>query len=74
MTVWTGTPNEPNSATAPVLEAVGDQLSLGQVIEPRQLPAAVPAGVERGEALIASLQLNRDGENSDLHHDTRMFY
>ena len=43
--------------TVPVLEAVGDQLSFGQVIEPSQLPAAVSAGVERREALVASLQL-----------------
>lgn len=50
----------------PVLEAVGDQLSFGQVIEPSQLPAAVSAGVKCREALIASLQLhrNRDREES----------
>lgn len=40
---------------SPVLEAVGDQLSFGQVIEPGQLPAAVSAGVKRCEALVASL-------------------
>lgn len=44
----------------PVLEAVGDQLSFGQVIEPSQLPAAVPAGVKRREALVASLELRRE--------------
>lgn len=41
----------------PVLEAVGDQLPFGQVIQPRQLPATVSAGVKRCEALITSLQL-----------------
>lgn len=41
----------------PVLEAVCDQLPFGQVIEPRQLPAAVSAGIERREALVTSLQL-----------------
>lgn len=46
----------------PVLEAVGDQLSFGKVVEPRQFPAAVSAGVKRREALITSLQLHRDGD------------
>lgn len=54
----------PLKTPVPVLEAVGDQLSFGQVIQPGQLPAAVSAGVERREALIASLQLqiNREKE------------
>lgn len=46
------------ASCAPVLEAVGHQLSFGQVVEPSQLPAAVSAGVERREALIAPLQLH----------------
>lgn len=49
-----------DSLDSPVLEAVGDQLSFGQVIEPGQLPAAVSAGVKRREALVASLQLHTD--------------
>lgn len=48
--------------TAPVLEAVGDQLPFGQVIQPSQLPAAVSARVKRREALVASLQLHRERE------------
>lgn len=48
----------------PVLEAVSDQLSFGQLIEPSQLPAAVPAGVKRREALVASLQLRRETHNT----------
>lgn len=46
----------------PVLEAVGHQLSFGQVVEPGELPAAVSAGVERREALVAPLQLHRERE------------
>lgn len=46
------------ASCVPVLEAVGHQLSFGQVVEPSQLPAAVSAGVERREALIAPLQLH----------------
>lgn len=53
-------PREASSASrsVPILEAVGHQLSFGQVVEPSQLPAAVSAGVERREALIAPLQLH----------------
>ena len=40
-----------------VLEAVGDQLALGEVVQPGQLAPAVAAGVEGGEALVAPLQL-----------------
>lgn len=47
----------PRGTVLPVLEAVGDQLPFGQVIQPCQLPAAVSAGVKRCEALITSLQL-----------------
>lgn len=49
----------------PVLEAVGDQLSFGQVIQPGELPAAVSAGVERCEALVAALQLQEQEEISE---------
>ena len=46
-----------------VLEAVGDQLALGEVVQPGQLAPAVAAGVEGGEALVAPLQLpGRPGE------------
>lgn len=57
----------------PVLEAVGDQLSFGQVVEPRQLPAAVPAGVERREALVAPLQLHR-GERKSAPGGRERYY
>lgn len=46
----------------PVLEAVGDQLSFGQVVQPGELPAAVSAGVEGSEALVAPLQLQPEPE------------
>lgn len=48
--------------SVPVLEAVGHQLSFGEVVEPGELPAAVSAGVERREALVAPLQLHRERE------------
>lgn len=54
-----------HSDCTPVLEAVGDQLSFGQVIEPSQLPAAVSAGVERREALVAPLQLHTHREREE---------
>lgn len=50
-------------AAVPVLEAVGDQLSFGEVIEPGQLPAAVSAAVKRREALVTSHQLDQENKN-----------
>lgn len=41
-----------------VFEAVCHQLSFGQLIQPRQLPAAVTARVKSREALVAALQLD----------------
>ena len=46
-----------------VLEAVGDQLSFGQVVEPGELAAAVSAGVEGCEPLVAPLQLREDSRS-----------
>lgn len=46
-----------------VLEAVGDQLSFGQVVEPGEFAAAVSAGVEGCEPLVAPLQLFVFGES-----------
>lgn len=64
-------PVHSQTACVPVLEAVGDQLSFGQVIQPGELPAAVPAGVERREALIAPLQLcRRRGRGSEPRYST----
>lgn len=60
-------PVRSQTARVPVLEAVGDQLSFGQVIQPGELPAAVPAGVERREALIAPLQLCRRRGEGQSH-------
>lgn len=51
-----------NLGDLPVLEAVGDQLSFGQVVQPGELPAAVSAGIERREALVAPLQLHTEPE------------
>ena len=40
-----------------VLEAVGDQFSFGQMVEPGELAPAVSAGIKSREPLVASLQL-----------------
>lgn len=53
--VDTGAGCDSSGTVLPVLEAVCDQLPFGQVIQPRQLPAAVSAGIERREALVTSL-------------------
>ena len=42
-----------------IFEAARDQLSLGHLEYPHQLPAAMLAAVERGEPLEAPLQLRR---------------
>ena len=47
-----------------VLEAVGDQLSFGQMVEPGELSATVSAGVEGSEPLVAPFQL-KGGEGGD---------
>lgn len=54
------------SLQLPVLEAVCHQLPFGQVVEPGELPAAVSAGVESCEALIASFQLHREKEREKV--------
>ncbi len=48
------------------LEAVGDELALGHVVEPVELASRVLAAVEGGEAVHASLQLLREGERARL--------
>ena len=40
-----------------ILEATGDQLSLGHLKDPHQFPPTVLAAIEGGEPLKAALQL-----------------
>lgn len=40
-----------------VLKAVCDQLSFGELVQPRQLPATMTTSVESGESLVATFQL-----------------
>lgn len=58
---------EPSVTILPVFEAVCHQLSFGQVIQPRQLAAAVSAGIKRSEALVTSLQLQRQKRKNAVY-------